>query len=163
VRQAPALGAPVDNMIVLDRSGRLRAALEAVPQEPPLLDDPLELCGRLANWLLLAHHVRQRGEYLRAVDALGHAQWHLIWLARLVTGHTEHWLTPSRGAEVELPEGEVRALAATFATPEADSLRRAIATAWRLGRLYWTRLAERSQSQLPSDLFDQLDRFLEGA
>jgi lincosamide nucleotidyltransferase B/F len=162
VRQAPARGAPVDNMIILDRSGRLRAALETVPEEPPLLDDPLELCGRLANWLLLAHLVRQRGEYLRAVDALGHAQWHLIWLARLATGHTEHWLTPSRGAEAELPTGEVSALAATFAIPESESLRRAIAAAWRLGRRYWTNLARRSKSPLPSALFDQLDRDLEG-
>jgi lincosamide nucleotidyltransferase len=61
-------------MIVLDRSGRLRPALESLPDQPatPCTGEDTEtLCGRFTNWLVLAHHVADRCEFLRAWDAQG--------------------------------------------------------------------------------------------
>jgi lincosamide nucleotidyltransferase len=74
VRAWPARGAPVDRMIVLDRRGTLRSALQSLPEHPavPRNGEEIEtVCGRLANWLILAHHLARRGEHLRAWDALG--------------------------------------------------------------------------------------------
>lgn len=73
VRSWPARGAPADRMIVLDRDGSLRAALECLPGSFRLIatrEEAEAMCGRFANWLVLAHHVTERGEILRALDAL---------------------------------------------------------------------------------------------
>jgi lincosamide nucleotidyltransferase len=144
VGQWAARGAEVDRMIVVDRTGALRAALEAVPLTPAL-PDAAEVCGRFANWLVLAHHVAARGEALRTADALGHVQRHLLWMARLVESSTEHWLTPSRLAEREL----------------SPSIRARIdvtspAAAWRSGRALWLELG----CPVPAALFAELDAAL---
>lgn len=156
----PARSAPVDRMIVLDRTGALRRALEALPDRPAVPDGGAEideLCGRFANWLVLAHNVAQRGELLRALDALAHARRYLLWMARLAEGRTGHWLTPSRRAEDDLPAEAIGAIAATTAVADAGSVRQAIAAAWACGRAYWQRLADRD---VPAALFDDLDAAL---
>ncbi|GIF14895.1 hypothetical protein [Actinoplanes teichomyceticus] len=56
----PARGAPTGRMIVTDRTGALRAALDALPHRP-VLPAPAELCGRIANWLVLTHRVALPG------------------------------------------------------------------------------------------------------
>jgi lincosamide nucleotidyltransferase len=111
---------------VVDRRGELSAVLAALPAEPAR-DSAEEICGRWVNWLLLAHHVEQRGEHLRALDALAHAQRHLLWMARLAEDSTGHWLTPSRLAE--------RELRTTFPGTHQD-----VRAAWRSGRALWTKL-----------------------
>ena len=144
VRQWPARGGAVP---VVDRRGELAAALDAVPDKSPT-GDPEELCGRFANWLVLAHHVGRRGEHLRALDALAHAQRHLLWMARLAEHSTGHWLTPSRRAEQELRPETAAALAHTHQD---------VRLAWQLGRALWTRLAAQGGKDIPQDLFDELD------
>lgn len=109
VRTWPARGADVEKMVLVDRDGTLRAALESLPLAP-VLPSAAEVCGRFANWVLLAHHVSCRGEYLRARDAMGHVERHLLWMARLLTGATQHWLTPSRAAETDLPASVLKRL-----------------------------------------------------
>ena len=114
-----------------------------------------ELCGRFANWLVLAHHVAGRGELLRARDALGHVQRHLLWMARLVAGRTEHWLTPSRCAERELPPdplAELRGIAVAD-----NDVHAAIRCAWRCGRRWWIELARRHGGAVPQQLFAEID------
>ncbi|GAA1647796.1 hypothetical protein [Actinoplanes couchii] len=151
----PARGAPVDRMIVVDRSGALRKALDQLPDQPRLPgtpDERAELCGRFANWLILAHHVTRRGEWLRAVDALTHVQRHLLWMARLAENRTQHWLTPSRAAETDLPPAVLHDLHLATATADPDSLRAALSAAWSTGRRYWPELAP-----VPTGLFAELD------
>jgi lincosamide nucleotidyltransferase B/F len=144
VGEWPARGATVDSMVVVDRRGALRAALESVP-ERPALPEAGELCGRFVNWLVLAHHVTARGEALRAVDAMAHVRRHLLWMARLTAGVTDHWLTPSRLAEQDLPADLVARVDVT--TPQA---------AWRAGRALWLELA----CPVPEALFAELDEAL---
>jgi lincosamide nucleotidyltransferase B/F len=161
VRAWPARGASTDRMIVLDRGGRLRPAVESLPERAPVPDSRAGaqvLCGRFANWLLLAHHVASRGETLRAWDALGHVHRHLLWMARLAHGGTDHWLTPSRRAESELPPEVLRDLRRTTAAADPRAVRRAIEEAWRLGRGYWRELAE-----VPEAFGRELDRAIGGA
>jgi lincosamide nucleotidyltransferase len=163
VRSWPARNATTDQMIVLDRRGRLRPALESLPQRAAVPQDGSDiqaLCGRFANWLLLAHHVASRGETLRAWDALGHAHRHLLWMARLVHDKTQHWLTPSRQAETELPHDVVIELGRTTAPADAGAVREALRVAWQRGRGYWTELARRHRIDPPEELFTEIEAAL---
>jgi len=144
VGEWPARGAAVDSMVVVDRRGALRAALESLPLRP-VLPEAGELCGRFVNWLVLAHHVEARGEGLRTTDAMAHVRRHLLWMGRLVERSTEHWLTPSRLAEAELSRDLVARLDVT--TPAA---------AWRVGRELWRELS----CPVPAVLFAELDAAL---
>ncbi|QUQ71955.1 hypothetical protein [Kutzneria sp. CA-103260] len=156
----PARGAAVDRMVVVDRRGALTPVLEALPQRYTPSEAITRYCDPFVNWLVLAHHLTARGEFLRAWDALGHLQRHLVWMARLAENATEHWLTPSRRAEAELSAEAVAGLraATTEATPEG--LTRALRAASELGRRYWTVLADRHGTALPTALFDELDAAL---
>lgn len=163
VRSWPARGAATDRMIVLDRGGALRPVLDAVPRQPvvPIDAEEIEtLCGRFANWLVLAHHVASRGETLRAWDALGHAHRHLTWMARLAEQSTAHWLTPSRRAEDELSSRAVSALLDTTVRADEDGVRAGLRAAWEHGRQYWIELARRHDRAVPAELFAQLDGVL---
>jgi lincosamide nucleotidyltransferase len=80
-------------------------------------------------------------------------------MARLVTARTDHWLTPSRCAERELPPQVLAELRGTAAT-RGDDIRAAIRRAWRCGRRYWTELAQRQGVVLPHGLFAELDAAL---
>jgi lincosamide nucleotidyltransferase len=160
MRAWPARGAATDRMMVLDRSGRLRPVLEALPERvavPGTGEEIGTLCGRFANWLVLAHQVASRGEAFRAWDALGHVHRHLLWMARLAEGSTGHWLTPSRRAEVELPADVVAELRRATASGKPDEIRGALRAAWRQGRRYWAELAERHGFGVPGDLFAEID------
>lgn len=160
----PARGAPVDQMIVLDRTGALRHALQSLPSQPPTpagSEEIGELCGRFANWLILAHHVAQRGELLRAIDALAHVRRYLLWMARLAEDRTSHWLTPSRRAESDLSAQAINMITATTTTAETTAVTMAIAAAWTCGRTYWHQLAGRAGSDIPSGLFADLDARLQ--
>ncbi len=159
----PGRGAPVDRMVVLDRGGRLRPVLERLPERaavPREAADVVVLCGRFANWLLLAHDVSRRGETLRAWDALGHVQRHLLWMARLAENSARHWLTPSRRVEWELPEPVVADLRGAAPAGDPDSVHDGLRAAWRLGRHYWTDLAARFALAVPDQLFREIDSAL---
>jgi len=134
-------GWPASRIVpIVDRHNRL-------PQPSGELDLGADVCGRFANWLLLAHHVGLRGERLRQLDALAHAQRHLLWMARLAEGRTEHWLTPSRLAEAELSAATAGALARTHQD---------VSAAWQTGRALWLKL----DPAPPAALFAELDRAL---
>ncbi|MFC0431499.1 hypothetical protein [Kutzneria buriramensis] len=157
VAEWPARGAAVDRMVVVDRRGALAPVLAALPQRYEPVEGPeavARYCDPFVNWLVLAHHLTSRGELLRAWDALGHVQRHLVWMARLAHGATEHWLTPSRRAEWELPPEIVRALRAS--TTSAEDVRRALPAAFELGRRCWTVLADRYEVELPTRLLDEV-------
>jgi lincosamide nucleotidyltransferase B/F len=152
VESWPARSAPVSSMLLVDRTGELGTALASLPDAAPVPSSPesvAELCGRFANWLVLAHHVTQRGELLRAQDARSHARRQLLWMIRLAERRTGNWLTPSRQAEAELPADAVAAAAS------AD-----LAALWRCGRDYWSRLAVAFGFAVPEDLFVSLDAAL---
>jgi lincosamide nucleotidyltransferase B/F len=151
-------GASVDDMIVLDRSGRLAQALAEIPVEPVIGRTPYDievLTGRFANWLVLAHHVAARGELQRAVDALQHAQRHLLWLARLAHDATGSWLTPSRGFEAQLPADVVATLRALPGPADAASVTESLRRTWQAGRTLWVSLVR--ADRLPDGLIAELD------
>jgi len=164
VAKWPARGAEVERMLLVDRRGALRPVLEGLPlRYVPPAEQPgiiAEYCDPFANWLVLAYHLTARGEELRAWDALGHAQRHLLWMARLAEGSTAHWLTPSRGAERELSAATVAGLRSATAEASAPGLLGALRGALELGRRLWPVIAARHGRSAPAALFDELDAAL---
>ncbi len=165
VAQWPARGAAVERMLMVDRSGALAPVLTGLPQryEPPV-DSPetiAKYCDPFVNWLVLAHHLAARGEDLRAWDALGHAQRHLLWMARLAEESTAHWLTPSRGAERELSAHTVAGLRAATAPASPQELVGALRAASGLGGRLWSAISARHGRTAPTALFAELDAALE--
>jgi lincosamide nucleotidyltransferase len=158
----PERAAPADAMIVLDRSGRLRPALEALPAHAPVpgiarfVD---EYCDPWANWLVLCTHLLRRGELLRTLDALSHAQRNLLWMARRAEDATGHWLTPSRAAETELSAPTLAALYAATAPADPERIAAALRAAFAEGRRHWRTLAARDPdaTAAPEALFAELD------
>jgi lincosamide nucleotidyltransferase len=165
VAKWPARGAEVERMLMVDRSGALAPVLHGLPQRyVPPVDSPeiiTQYCDPFVNWLVLAHHLTARGEDLRAWDALGHAQRHLLWMARLAEESTAHWLTPSRGAERELSAGTVAELRAATSAASPQELTRALRAALELGRRLWPVIATRYGRGAPTALFAELDAALE--
>jgi lincosamide nucleotidyltransferase len=156
IAEWPALGASASDLIVVDRRGELRKILAKLPDRlatPTTGAEIGELCLRFANWLVLAMHVTQRGEVLRAQDALNHARRYLLWMARLRSGATDTWLTPSRRVELELPGQIVRELHETIDVDPAASVR----TCWWLGRELWRDLAAGHNLEIPTDLWAAID------
>ncbi|HET9172895.1 MAG TPA: hypothetical protein VFN97_25940 [Actinospica sp.] len=153
----PERGAPVDRMLILDRSGRLEPVLRALPEHAPPPETGAEYCDRFVNWLTLALHLLERGELLRCWDALGHVQRHLQWMARTAQGATRHWLTPSRAAESDLPPDAVRALTAATSPADADGLHAALRAALAAGREWWQAIGVPP----PAGLFDELSTALD--
>lgn len=155
----PERGAPVEKMAVLDRRGVLARTLAALPARhspPHTAEQVAAACEPLANWLVLTRNLLERGETLRAWDALAHTQRHLTWIARLAEDATGHWLTPSRAAERELAPETVAALAAATAPAEPDALRAALRGALAEGRRHWRTLAARHGLAVPEDLLAEL-------
>ncbi len=153
----PSLGAPIDDLIVLDRHGRLREVLGRLPVAlivPSRADEIEQICLRYANWLVLGLNVAARGEAIRAHDTLAHIRRHLLWMARLESGATRTWLTPSRRAEDDLPPAFLERF--TFAPDPLEAL----AAAWHLGRDLWEKLAARHGFAVPTGLFAELENCL---
>jgi lincosamide nucleotidyltransferase B/F len=161
----PARGAAVERMLMVDRSGALAPVLHGLPQRyVPPVDSPeviTQYCDPFANWLVLAHHLAARGEDLRAWDALGHAQRHLLWMARAAEKSTAHWLTPSRGAERELSADTVAGLRAATSAASPRELIGALRAALDLGRRLWPVIAGRHGRSAPTSLFAELDAALD--
>ena len=154
----PARGAAVERMVVVDRDGLLTRVLRSLPERAPVPatpDEIADLCGRFANWLVLALHVTARGEHLRAQDALAHAARHVLWMARLAEHSTDHWLTPSRAAEIELPAPTIAAL--TWGSLPGDVLEEHTRALWHDGRHHWRTLLARLGRPEPAALFAELD------
>ena len=157
----PERGAPVERMLILDRSGRLEPVLRALPERATTWTAETvqaEYCDRFANWLVLAWHLVERGELLRAWDALGHVQRHLLWMARAAEDATGHWLTPSRAAENELSAASIEGLTAAAGAADEVALRRVLSVALAEGRRHWETLAARYGAwvSVPRALLDEI-------
>jgi lincosamide nucleotidyltransferase len=143
-------GAPVARMVIKDDpAGRLSQALAALPERMPLPATAAEICGRFANWFVMAWHVHQRGERERGRLVLGLAREALLSMARLRYGATQHWLSQETRFELELPAHFVARLR-QVADDDLVGL-------WSVGRQVWLELADREGFELPARLVTEID------
>ena len=136
---------------------RAARALDALPARPglPARRAIEELCGRFANWLVLAHQVAAHGELMRAsTRSRTPAASAVDDPAR--RGPYPALADPVPGAETDLPPAVLPAVHAATATADPVSLGRAIAATWEHGRQCWERLADRTGRPVPEALFEDL-------
>lgn len=126
----------LDRIVLLDRTGVLRAAVEPLVGRLPergSRDGEAELLG-LASGLLVADACRRRGDLAKALAQLGSAQRHVLRLARLAEGALNEWIAPERGLAADLSAAAYRRYAMATARLDARSIRRAVDRSWRWGR-----------------------------
>lgn len=150
-------GASVADVVLLDRTGRLRAAVETVVGPDPDRSDAKTmawLAGEALIWLLMADDLLRRGEIARAHNflvSLAHPE--MLRLARARHGSTGNWLTPSRRLEGDLPSEVVERYRACVPDLASRAVDRAIGETWD-----WLR--QLGGEHLPSPLASRLDRRL---
>lgn len=141
--------------ILLDRTGRLTEAVACLRQ--PCRPDPVktsrQISYELTNWTLSLAQILARGEVARA-----HALMQTIvapqqlQLCRLLRGTTDHWLTPSRLLERDLPATDQLRYAAATARLDEVEVRCAAMESWKWSR----KLIEEASDQWGISVFTVL-------
>lgn len=150
---------PPDKMLVLDRTGELRAHLEAIAGPGPDRTDPGTVTWNwhaYLNWMLFGAGVLARGERARALELLWFIQRYLIRFARLIEGTTEHWQTPSKALERDLSSATYDRYVATTAGLRGHELEHAYQAAWNWGVEMAYKLREKYDVDIKEDLIDGL-------
>lgn len=150
----------LDATLIVDKSGALTPYLEAVIGPPPPRDDPQavqQMVDSFVNWALFGFNVLRRGEHARALELLNIIHRHLLHMARLRDGQTQHWLTPSRAAERDLaPETYARFAGCVASSLAPGDLARAYRRAWDWGRELMDALRGAYDVRVPGALCERI-------
>lgn len=158
----PSLSAAV----VLDRSGDLSRHAKALVGGPPARGGaPLveRLALNLLSLMQFGAGLLNRGEYARAWRLLGEAHVHLLKLVRLRIGVTDHWPTPSRALERDLPASEYDRYVACTASAEPQALSTAYGETWKWALELSENLARPLGIELPAATVNEVNRLLDEA
>ncbi len=152
-----------ETAVLLDRTGRLTEAVR--PLVEPVVPDPAptaeRLIGELANWTLMTGQVLARGEYARAHAGLAvMVAPQQLKLARLLHGSTDHWLTPSRALETDLPD-VVERYGRTTGDIAPEEVRRTVRESWTWSRELSREAAARWGLSIPEELHERITGFLD--
>jgi lincosamide nucleotidyltransferase B/F len=153
-----------ENMVIADKTGELAQQIESWRQSIAKLDSPEQLqqtADRFINTIIFAMNVLKRGERLRAMELLLITHRYLLAMARKVSGQTQHWLTPSRLAERELPADMYARFASCTADLSDGALERAYRSAWQWGKELIAELNLSSGVELPAELIRAIDERFE--
>lgn len=163
-KAAAAFPAP-GRMLVVDKTGELTAHLEFLAGPGPdraSAEHVSWLWYSFLNWMLFGTNVLARGERVRALDCLSALHRYLLWLARVHEGTTEHWQTPSKGAEHDLSPAALAMYARCTATLQDGGLEQAYLGAWAWGNGLIRDLAGRLDLDLNEALVASLDARFRG-
>jgi lincosamide nucleotidyltransferase len=141
--------------LIVDKSGQLTPFLEPIIGPPPDRLTPPGLqfvVDGFINWCWFGFNVLRRGEHARALEILTITHRHLLHMARALARQTDHWLTPSRLAERDLPPEMYERFRACTAALDAADLRRAYVNAWTWGREMMAELGKPFGLSVPAPL-----------
>ena len=95
------------NMLLVDKEGYLADTLKDIPATSPERNTPEHiewLAQSLINNLLFTKNVLQRGELAHAHQLFGQVQKYLLWLIRIRCNVTNHWESPTKKLEADIPQ-----------------------------------------------------------
>jgi lincosamide nucleotidyltransferase B/F len=147
----------LDQAILVDRTGELRAQMQTLAGDPPLRDTPetvQRLIDNFINVVIFGLNTLERGELARSLEILGLCHRYLLWLARLVESSSTHWPTPSRRLEQDLSRASYERFIHCTARLERPDLCRAYLGVWRWGIEMATELAQRHRLALSAQLLE---------
>lgn len=96
-----------DKMLLVDKEGHLADILKDIPATAPERNtsENIEwLAQSLINNLLFTKNVLQRGELAHAHQLFGQVQKYLLWLIRVHCNATNHWESPTKKLEADIPQ-----------------------------------------------------------
>ncbi len=156
---------PPEAMLIADKTGELERYLQSISGPGPNRDTTQTVSWHwhaYLNWMLFGATVLARGERARALELLWFVQRILLRFARLTEDTTEHWLTPSKGAEKDLSAATYAHYTTTTAKLQGHDLEEAYAAAWHWGKQLGRSLAETHRFDVHEELIKKLDgRFSE--
>jgi lincosamide nucleotidyltransferase B/F len=149
-----------ENMVIADKTGEIAQQIERWRHSIVKLDSPQHM-QQSAEWfintILFAMNVLKRGERLRAMELLLITHRYLLGMARKVSGQTQHWLTPSRLAERDLPAELYTRFASCTADLSSGSLERAYINVWGWAKELIETLNNTCGVSLPPALIQSID------
>jgi len=134
-----------DNMNLVDKDGHLNKILMSF--QPPLspvrdtVENRRSLAENLLNNLLFEQNLLLRKEYAHANKLFCFIQRYILWLIRLYLSNYEHWESPTKKLEEDLPEEWYAEYKQCVPSLDSDSLQKSF----------------RHVLQLSDKLFDLLD------
>lgn len=148
----------LEDAILVDRTGELTERLAALAEPPARDADEVvrDIVYRYLNWMFFGTNVLERGEHARALELLWYVQRHLLWMARLRAGATQHWPTPSRLLEGDLSTEGYARYAECTASLDRGELWQAYRAAWAWGQELIAHLGRRHGLHVPGVLADGL-------
>ncbi|MCC8146738.1 MAG: nucleotidyltransferase domain-containing protein [Bacteroidales bacterium] len=96
-----------DKMIISDKEGELKKILDSIELVEPDYHQPEyaeTAVQMLINYLIFSKNVLLRGELAHAHQLFFFIQRALLWLIRLHTGCTQHYESPTKKLEEDIPE-----------------------------------------------------------
>ncbi|MFI6938740.1 nucleotidyltransferase domain-containing protein [Streptomyces sp. NPDC050418] len=153
-----------ERAVLLDRTGRLTEAARVLADRhtPDPATTAQQRVDELTNWTLALAHILRRGELARAHNLLtAMIAPQQLQLCRVLHDSTDHWLTPSRALEQDLPADEIARYARTTAALEERTLRAAARESWVWSRELAARAEKRWGVRVPGDLQTRIAHLLE--
>ena len=95
-----------EKMSLVDKDGELSAILTSLSKETPNRSSSESLkwvCNSAINGLLHARNLLLRGELAHAHQSLFYVHKYILWLIRIEVDSTEHWESPTKKVEEDLP------------------------------------------------------------
>lgn len=145
----------LDDVILVDRSGELTKLLQPFTGDAPkrnTADTAQSIHTNFINIVLFGLNTLARGEVARAHDLLHMSHRHLLHMARLLAGSTNHWPSPRRLLEHDVPAATYERFRACTARLETTDVQRAYTATWSWGLEMMRGLCKSHGLPLPEDV-----------
>jgi len=153
----------LSDAVMLDRTGELSRHARALVGGPPERGGAELVRGlslNLINHTLMGAQLLRRGEWARAWAVLPRAHENLLKLVRLQHGATDHWPTPSRAFERDLPAPVVDRYVRCTAAASPRELPSAYRATWSWARELFAAVAAPLGVEVPASTLGHVDALL---
>lgn len=134
----------IDSMNLVDKDGHLTAVLKEIkPPYKPVHDTPetIEfLACSLLNDLLFEKNLIERKEFVHAHQLFYSIQKYLLWLIRIYTKSEDHWESPTKKSEQDIPKDWYDKYMTCVPVPNGKSLRTSLSNVFTLSEYLFTEL-----------------------
>lgn len=151
----------LESMLLLDKTGDLTKFLQPYIGEPPPFSISEEEIQSLVHHYIFYFHVGyehiRRGDYMRAMDFLKYAHYHINQIVRLLEGATSEWFSVNKSLERDLSAESYARFVSCTSSGEPDSLKRAYRNSWIWVMEMLPKLRERATISVPEELLSALN------
>jgi len=133
-----------DQMNLIDKDGLLTQTLNQVKTKSPdrtTNENILFLSQSLLNVLLTTSNLIKRKEHAHACQSFSNVQKYLLWLIRITTNQTNHWESPTKSLEKDIPEHWYSEFKSATSDLDSDHLKTAFINSLNLSKKLFDELS----------------------